>query len=238
MSARAGAALAALLLLAHVLPAAALEPIVPGGADPHAGHRAMTGADGAADDPHAQHRAMLEKPKTANGSAAEVTLFDTGLLNQDGASLRFASEVVGDRLVVMNFIYTTCTTICPVLTALFGQLQERLGERLGREVFLVSMSVDPSRDTPPRLKAYAQKHGIRDGWSLLTGQKRAMDRVLEGLGAYTPDFTQHPAMILVGDGRSGEWTRYYGFPGPDQIVARLDELVAARSQAQATPTQP
>lgn len=189
-------------------------------ADPH---------DHDASDPHAHHKAMLSKPTT--GQSVDVDLVDMELLNQDGASVQFPSEVIGDKIVIMDFVYTTCTTICPVLTAVFTQLQDRLGERLGRDVLLVSVSVDPTTDTPRRLKAYAKRIKARDGWTWLTGRKRAVDHVLEGLGAYTPDFTQHPSMILVGDGRSGQWARFYGFPSPDQILAQVDGLLAARHAA-------
>jgi len=145
--------------------------------------------------------------------------------------VRFKTEVVGDRIVVLDFVYTTCTTVCPVLSALFSQLQGKLGDRLGRDVFLVSVTVDPNRDTPARLKAYAAKHGAGEGWTWLTGDKSSVDRVLKGLEAYTANFEDHPSQVMVGDGRSGVWTRFYGFPSPAQILAKVDELAAARNQA-------
>ena len=180
-------------------------------------------------DPHAMHRAMLAKPSQAlQGQSTRIKLSDRELVNQAGEKLKFASEVVGDHIVVMDFVYTSCTTVCPVLSAILGQVQERLGDRLGPEVKMVSISVDPTRDTPGRLAAYAAKHKARDGWVWLTGEKPTVDRVLTELGAYAPAFEDHPSMVLVGDSRSGEWTRYFGFPGPDQIMARVDELAMAR----------
>ena len=183
------------------------------------------------DDPHAQHRAMLAKPQPSRGSSTVVQLHDRPLLTQDGESVRFATDIIGDRIVVIDFVYTTCTTVCPVLSAIFGQVQDRLGERLGRQVSLVSVSVDPGRDTPQRLKAYADRHQARDGWVWLTGDKTTVDQVLQELGAYTPDFEDHPSMVLVGDGQAGTWVRFFGFPGPDQLMAAVDELVAARQAA-------
>jgi protein SCO1/2 len=131
---------------------------------------------------------------------------------------------------MVDFVYTTCTTVCPVLSALFAQLQERLGSRAGGEVALVSVSVDPVRDTPARLKQYSDKFKAGSGWTWLTGQSQVVDEVLKSLGAYTPNFADHPAMVLVGDGRSGKWTRFYGFPDPDQIVAKVNELDSARAR--------
>jgi protein SCO1/2 len=153
---------------------------------------------------------------------------DLPLVDQEGRQVRLMSDLVGDRIVVMNFVYTTCTTVCPVLSALFTQVQDRLGDRLGREVLLVSITVDPLRDTPERLKAYAEARGAKPGWFWLTGAKPSVESVLDGLGAYSPRFEDHPAMVLVGDGRQGQWSRFFGFPSPDRILEQVDGLLAAR----------
>jgi protein SCO1/2 len=146
--------------------------------------------------------ALLPVPAHAASEAAEVEakpvavkLPDLELLDQDGNRVRFRSDVVKDRIVVIDVLYTTCPLVCPILSAVFADLQDALGTRLGADVFLVSVSVDPVTDIPPRLKEFAGRWEARPGWTFLTGQKIHIDRVLEGLGAYTPDFTDHPAMI-------------------------------------------
>lgn len=190
-------------------------------------HEASTGD---AADPHAHHKAMLKKPAEP-AKSADVDLRDLTLVDQDGRQVKFVSDVIGDRIVVMDFVYTSCTTVCPVLSAVFKQVQGRLGDQLGEDVALVSVSVDPARDTPERLKAYADRQQARPGWIWLTGGKRVMDEVLDGLGAYSPNFEDHPAMVLVGDGRTGEWTRFFGFPSPDRIMEQVTALQAARQTA-------
>jgi protein SCO1/2 len=162
----------------------------------------------------------------------KLTLQDLELVDQDGRPLRFRSEALGDRIVAIDFIYTTCTTICPVLSSLFAEVQDRLGERLGRELWLISISVDPIRDTPRRLRAYARKFGSRPGWIWLTGAKPAVDKVLVGLGAYTAAIEDHPPMFLIGDAGRGRWTRLNGFPDPGEIVERLDQLRAMHRAAE------
>lgn len=159
-----------------------------------------------------------------------VKLPDVELLDQDGKRVRFKSDVVGGRLVVIDLIYTTCPVVCPILSATFANLQGRLGDRLGRDVLLVSISVDPLTDIPPRLKEYAKKWGAKPGWIFLTGEKRNVDTILRGLNAYAADFTNHPSTILVGDGLRHDWTRFYGFPTPDLVHDKLNE-VATRRQA-------
>ena len=129
----------------------------------------------------------------------------------------------------MDFLYTTCTTICPVLSALFNQVQTKLGDQVGDDVWLVSMSVDPIRDTPQRMKAYSAKHNAGDGWLWLTGPKPVVDEVLVGVGAYTTNFEDHPTMVLIGDGRTGEWKRLFGFPNPDRIVKVVNDMQGRRT---------
>jgi protein SCO1/2 len=185
---------------------------------------AMPSIVAADEDPHAKHRAMMKQKSEPAAESAEIDLRDRLLLDQDGEELMFVSDVIGDNIVVMDFVYTTCTTICPVLSALFTQVQGKLGDAVGDEVRLVSMSVDPVRDTPQRLKAYSAKHRAGDGWLWLTGSKGEVDDVLLGLGAYTSNFEDHPSMVLIGDGRTGEWKRLFGFPNPDRVVQIVNEL--------------
>src|SRR5206468_11883772 len=102
---------------------------------------------------------------------------DFHLLNQDGANVRFFGDVLTTRVVAINFIFTTCTTICPPLGANFAKLQKLLGKRMGQEVRLVSISVDPVTDTPERLKAWSRNFGAGRDWMLLTGEKPEIERL-------------------------------------------------------------
>ena len=161
-------------------------------------------------------------------STAKVVLRDAPLLDASGKRVRLPQDVIGNRIAVVNFVYTTCTTVCPVSSATFQQLQQKLGPRLGRDVVLVSITVDPLRDTPQRMKEYAGRYQAREGWVWLTGAKPDVDGVLKGFGAYTPNFEDHPAMVLVGDARGGSWTRFFGFPSVDELMARIDTMHVAR----------
>jgi protein SCO1/2 len=169
-----------------------------------------------------------EEEPSVTAKPAEVKPYDLELLDQDGGKVRFRSDVIGEKIVVIDTFFTTCGLICPIVSAIFADVQEQLGDRLGKEVVLVSISVDPNTDIPPRLKEFAGKWEAKPGWVFLTGQKQTVDRVLEGLGLYSADFAAHPAAFLVGDGKNGEWTRYYGFASPEQLLGRVDELSAAR----------
>jgi protein SCO1/2 len=156
----------------------------------------------------------------------KVKLHDLALVDQDGRKLKFASEVIGDRIVVIDTFFTTCGLICPILSSIFMNLQDDLGGLQGKDVVLVSITVDPLTDIPPRLKEYSRQWKARPGWLFLTGDKQTVDRVLTGLGLYAADYTAHPSMILVGDGRSGSWTRFYGFASPGQLKEKIEEIRA------------
>ena len=182
---------------------------------------------------HDMHQHAAGVPAAPN--AAQVTLYDLGLIDRDGQRVRFKTEAVGNRIVVVDFIYTRCTTICPVTSAAFAEVQQRLidrlGEQFGRDVKLISLSIDPATDTPTRLNDYAAHFGVRWGWSWFTGEKAQVDQVLRGLGAYSADIERHSGAVLVGDGRAGPWTRLYGIPKPADVVDRVEQLLAARARA-------
>jgi cytochrome oxidase Cu insertion factor (SCO1/SenC/PrrC family) len=186
-----------------------------------------------AEDPAPPCHDVKAAPAASTAAAAEarVEVPDVELVDQDGKPVRLRALLSGDKAVIADFVFTTCTTVCPMLSAIMVRMQDRLGDRLGRDVTMLSVTVDPARDTPAKLKAYAKKWKARPGWVWLTGPKDVVDQVLKGMGAYTPNFQDHPPMVLVGDGRTGGWTRFNGFPNRDLILARVDEIAGAGAVA-------
>lgn len=180
-------------------------------------------------DPHAAHRAAMAKPSAA--STLDVAVPNAKLVDQDGQPVEFVKDVIGDKVVIVDFVYTTCTTVCPVQSALFNALQGKLADRLGKSVSLVSLSVDPRRDTPAKLRQAADKYGSGSHWSWLTGERAEVEDVLRAYGAYTPNYTEHPPLVLVGDAVGGKWTRFFGFPDIDKIIEAVDTTLAARDSS-------
>lgn len=160
----------------------------------------------------------------SSGNAVTVKVRDALLQDQDGRSVRFRSDAIGEKLVFVTFTYTTCTTICPVLDSIFIKLQEKLGERLGRDVTLLTLSIDPVNDTPLRLRQHAQKIGAKKGWVFLTGQKADIDHVLSGLDVYSSDIRKHPPALFIADGKRNVWRRLNGFPSASRAMSILREL--------------
>ena len=161
-------------------------------------------------------------------TATDVKVLDLALMDQQGLTRKFQTDVIGDRIAVVNFIYASCKTSCPMASAVFGQVQERLGARLGRDVVLVSLSIDPVMDRPARLLVAAEQFQAKPGWSWLTGDKATVDRVLHGLGVYSSKIVDHPTMVMIGDGKTGKWVRLLGFPSPDDIMTHLERVQLAR----------
>ena len=154
---------------------------------------------------------------------------DTTLLDQNGREVRFKSDVLGEKTVAIQFIFTTCRAICPVMGAAFAKLQDRLGDRLGKDISLVSISIDPVTDTPARMKQWGEQFGARRGWSLLTGEKGKIENLLKALEA-----TNHNApVVLLGNLRTGEWVRSYDdITAPDKLYTELINLADKPAPAQ------
>ncbi len=164
-------------------------------------------------------RASAGEETKANGDFTKpAQIPDTIVYNQDGKKLRFYSDLVKGKTVAINFIFTTCTTICPPLTATFRKLQQELGERNGNDVHLISISVDPTTDVPERLKAYSAKFNAGPGWTFVTGDKQEIALLLKSLGANVGDKNDHSPMILVGNEGAGYWTRTYGLAPAGTLV--------------------
>lgn len=167
---------------------------------------------------HEHHAVAAAAPAV---SAVTLNIADSPVIDQTGASRRFYSDLVKDRVVVMNFIFTTCTTICPTMGATFARVQRILGDR---DVSLISVSVDPATDTPQRLEAWSKKLDARPGWTLVTGEKPEIDRLLKSLGVFTPSRETHTPTVLIGDARTGRWQRASGFATPATIVSLIDKV--------------
>ncbi len=187
-------------------------------------------AAGADADEHRHHREALDHKAGADASQLEApALPDVPLLDQDGNRVWFYSDLVAGKVVVINFVFTTCTTICPPMGAIFARLQQELPAEAAEEVRLISVSIDPRVDSPERLASWSRKFGRRPGWTLLTGDKQDVDRVLKALEVFTPDKADHAPLVLVGDDRTGNWRRAYGLAPASTLEQLVADLRALRS---------
>jgi protein SCO1 len=160
----------------------------------------------------------------ASTHAAAATVPDATLWHRDGRSVRLLSDVWQDRVALVNFVFTTCSSFCSVQSAMLAQMQSRLAPRLGREVVLISLSIDPLNDDPPRLQAFARAYEPGPHWWWLTGEPRTLFRTLEALGADWGNPRDHAPLWLAGPARAPR--RIVGLPSMQQLEAALSPVAS------------
>ena len=164
-----------------------------------------------------------EKPKYQR-TVHEYAIPDVTLINQDGKKVRLKSFLrPTDKIIILDFIFGTCTTICPVLSASFVNFQNKLGAEASKAQ-LVSISIDPEHDTPKVLKAYLKRYKAKSGWDFLTGSRENIDRVTSAFNAYTSDKMQHYPLTFVYSPVQDRWFRIDGLVATSEL---LDEYQKA-----------
>lgn len=189
-------------------------------------------ADPAADAGSTSAKATTVEQKPADPATAsrKMVIPDIVVLDQDGKAVRFYSDLIKGKTVAINFIFTTCTTICPPLAATFARVQQELGDKTGRDVHFISISVDPLTDTPERLKAWGAKFKAGPGWTFVTGDKQEIDKLLNALGASVARREDHTPTVLIGNDRTGVWTRTYGLAKTSQMVGLIQNVMEGKTE--------
>ncbi|HKG60216.1 MAG TPA: SCO family protein [Pyrinomonadaceae bacterium] len=164
----------------------------------------------------------------AYASGRKMMIPDVAVLDQDGNTLHFYRDLIKDKTVAINFIFTNCTTICPPLAATFARVQKEMGDKVGKDVRFISISVDPLTDTPERLKAWGAKFKAGAGWTFVTGEKQEMDKLLNALGAAVSKREDHTPAMIIGNDAKGVWTRTYGLAKTAQIVGLILDVMAGK----------
>lgn len=159
--------------------------------------------------------AIKDRDDSFSFSSSQIP--DSPILDQNGKSLHFYSDLIKGKTVAINFIFTTCTNICPPLTATFRRVQQEL-EKTGKKVTLISISVDPSIDTPERLHDFAAKFNAGPRWTFVTGEKAEIDGLLRALGVAVAYKNDHTPLMLIGNDVTGVWTRAYGLSSPATLI--------------------
>ncbi|HEX9945151.1 MAG TPA: SCO family protein [Thermoanaerobaculia bacterium] len=161
----------------------------------------------------------------AEPSPAQKYFGDVKLVNQDGQEMRLYSDLIKDRIVVIDVMFTACTGACPVISGTFAKLQDHLGDRVGKDVYLLSISVDPVHDTPAKLKEFAGRFHAKPGWYFLTGSKKNVETALRKLGQYVEDPAAHQTLFLIGNDRTGLWKKAFGLTKPEDLFPVVDSVV-------------
>lgn len=196
---------------------------------------------------HAAAPAGAAQPAATTTAAADslqsetvrLNLPDVEIRDQSGAKRRFVTDLVKGRSVAVNFIFTSCTSICSPLTAGFKAMQTELARAKARNVHLISVSVDPLTDTPEELRKFARKFDADgSGWTFVTGSRASIDAILKSFGVSSGDPNDHTPIAFLGHEPSGRWTRASGLAQPELLAQRLMSLSAPGGGAAADAANP
>jgi len=168
------------------------------------------------------------------GGGSAPTWPNVPLVTHDGQTVRFYDDLIRGKVVALNMMYADCEGICPVTTSNLVRVQELLGVRVGRDLFMYSLTLQPELDTPQRLKEYADMHGVQPGWWFLTGARADIEQLRYRLGFFDRnpvvdgDKATHTGMVRIGNDVYDRWTSASALATPAQIVATIRHVDRAR----------
>jgi protein SCO1/2 len=152
---------------------------------------------------------------------------DIEVVNQDGQHVRFNSQVVEGRIAIVTGFFTTCSSMCPITQEKLSQVAKLLGPRLGKDVVIVSVSVDAENDTPARMKEWAEKFHIGHGWTLLSGNRTEVDTLLKSLGLFVELRQRHQSALMIGSAATG-WVRISSWTAPEKLARLAESMSSAK----------
>jgi protein SCO1/2 len=181
------------------------------------------------DDPHAQHSGMMHKQERYVKSSAAYSLPNVPVVNHNGTAENFVDLMAIESPLVLNFIFTSCTTICPVLTATFSQAQQELQAQSAPPA-MISISIDPDYDTPTRLSEYAKTFHAGPNWTFLTGSTEDVLEIQKSFDVYRGDKLNHIPVTYLRLNPDSNWIRLEGFTSAGQLVQEYKDLLAANAE--------
>ena len=158
-------------------------------------------------------------------SPAQKYFSDVQLVNQNGEKMRLYTDLLQGKVVIINSFFATCQGSCLPLMRNLQQVQTSLGDRLGKDARIISISVDPALDTPAALKAYAKKLQAKDGWYFLTGDKASVEFALKKLGQFVEAKESHLNIFIIGNERTGLWKKAFGLANSEVLMKVVDSVL-------------
>ena len=169
--------------------------------------------------------AQQQQPTAPEQSPAQKYFTDVQLVNQNGEKMRFYSDLLKGKTVIINSFFATCQGSCLPLNRNLQKVQEALGDRLGKDARIISISVDPSVDTPTALNAYAKKLQAKPGWYFLTGDKESVEFALKKLGQFVDAKESHLNLFIIGNEQTGLWKKAFGLAKSEEIVKVVESVI-------------
>lgn len=215
-------ALITLAALSLVAPVLAHQP-------GHGSHGAPSGSTASPKaDTTAQPASDATRTSLSHDEAARQYFTDRKLIDQNGRALRFYTDVLRNKVILINFIFTECQDTCPIQSQKLAEVQKLLQGQMGKDLGFVSISVDPQRDTPAVLKDYSRRFEAGEGWLFLTGNKDDVSGVIQKLGQLTPSVEGHSTLFILGNVATGHWMKLRPDTASPVIAEHLRKLASEK----------
>jgi protein SCO1/2 len=176
-------------------------------------------------------RLLTAQAQQPEQSPAQKYFSDVQLVNQNGEKMRLYSDLLQGKTVIINSFFATCQGSCLPMMRNLEKVQEALGDRLGKDARIISISVDPTVDTPAALKAYANKLEAKPGWYFMTGDKESVDFALKKLGQFVDTKESHLNIFIIGNEKTGLWKKAFGLAKSEELVKVVDSVINDKSPA-------
>lgn len=177
------------------------------------------------DSPPAPAGSEATQTKTRQQNSAQEYFGEIELVNQNGEKMRLYTDLLKGKVVVINSFFATCQGSCLPMNRNLEKVQEAMGDHIGKDVYIISISVDPTVDTPSRLKEYATKLNAKPGWYFLTGDKEKVDFALYKLGQYVENKQDHLNIFIIGNERTGLWKKAFGLARSEELVKVVESVL-------------
>lgn len=192
-------------------------------------HESARGEEPSSNNPP-EPGAAEKGPGTITLGRARIGIPDFIVLDQTGAKRRFYSDLIKDKTVVLSFFYTSCRNVCPAMALTLSKLQADVGERLGKEIFIVSVTKDPSTDRPRQLRVWGKRMGVKPGWTLVTGGGGEIGKIVRDLTGDALGQYSHNVLFLIGDDKTGNWADISDYATVEQLRQAINFVANGHPQ--------
>jgi protein SCO1/2 len=180
------------------------------------------------------HSAFAQGPTGQDPSAREEMgrkyFTDVVLVNQNGQEMRLFSDLIKGKTAIIIPFFTSCTGACPAMNQNLASIQTWLGDRLGKDAYMISISVDPATDTVSKLQEYARKFGARPGWFFLSGKRENVEFALKKLGQYAQNRDDHSNIMIIGNEKTGLWKKAFSLASSEALIKIVDSVLNDKGQ--------
>lgn len=179
---------------------------------------------------HSQTNGTAGVESAAHSGPSKIAIPDVPVLDQNNRRMHFYSDLIKGKTVAINFIFTTCTTICPPMTANFSRVQKSMLARGEKDFQLISVSIDPENDTPAKLKAYAEMFHAQPGWTFVTGTRSELEPIWKAFSVFSGGAKEdHPATVVIGNDVQHTWTFASGLTSATKLVNAIATVLDGKN---------